>query len=214
MLSHFSHVQLFACVAHQAPLSIGSSRQEYWSRSPCSSLGDLPNPGIESESLKSPAFVSKSFVVPWWLNDLKKKKICLQCGKPRFNSWIKEDPLEKGMATHSSILAWRIPMDWGAWWATVHGLQRATKHSRKVLTYLAFLLVSDSIHSYISKERGKGQGNSTTRKIIGKTFPHSSVTSQIRLSHTAKTLNINPPAPHPNETFKSCPSESLINLKC
>ena len=31
-----------------------------------------------------------------------------------------EDPLEEGMATHSSILAWRIPMDRGAWWATVH----------------------------------------------------------------------------------------------
>ena len=30
-----------------------------------------------------------------------------------------EDPLEKGMATHASILAWRIPMDRGAWWATV-----------------------------------------------------------------------------------------------
>ena len=27
---------------------------------------------------------------------------------------------EKGMATHSSILAWRIPIDRGAWWATVH----------------------------------------------------------------------------------------------
>ena len=37
-------------------------------------------------------------------------------------SW--EDPLEKEMATHSSILAWRIPMDRGAWWATVHGSQR------------------------------------------------------------------------------------------
>ena len=35
-----------------------------------------------------------------------------------------EDPLEKGMATHSSILAWRIPVDRGAWWATVH---RVTK---------------------------------------------------------------------------------------
>ena len=35
-----------------------------------------------------------------------------------------EDPLEKGMATHSSILAWRIPMDRGAWQATVH---RVTK---------------------------------------------------------------------------------------
>ena len=31
-----------------------------------------------------------------------------------------EDPLEQGMATHSSILTWRIPMDRGAWWATVH----------------------------------------------------------------------------------------------
>ena len=35
-----------------------------------------------------------------------------------------EDPLEEGMATHSIILAWRIPMDRGAWWATVHGVQR------------------------------------------------------------------------------------------
>ena len=33
-----------------------------------------------------------------------------------------EDPLEKGMATHSSILAWRIPMDQGAWRVTVHGV--------------------------------------------------------------------------------------------
>ena len=31
-----------------------------------------------------------------------------------------EDPLEEGMATHSSILAWRIPTDSGAWQATVH----------------------------------------------------------------------------------------------
>ena len=33
-----------------------------------------------------------------------------------------EDPLEKEMATHSSILAWEIPMDRGACWATVHGI--------------------------------------------------------------------------------------------
>ena len=31
-----------------------------------------------------------------------------------------EDPLEEGMTTHSSILAWRIPMDRGAWRAAVH----------------------------------------------------------------------------------------------
>ena len=36
-----------------------------------------------------------------------------------------EDPLEEGMATHSSILAWRILMDRGAWWATVHGVEKS-----------------------------------------------------------------------------------------
>ena len=35
-----------------------------------------------------------------------------------------EDPLEKEMATHSSNLAWRIPMNRGAWWATVHGVTK------------------------------------------------------------------------------------------
>ena len=49
VLSCFSCVQLFVTpwtVAHQAPLSMGFSRQEYWSRFPCSSPGDLPNLGI------------------------------------------------------------------------------------------------------------------------------------------------------------------------
>ena len=36
-----------------------------------------------------------------------------------------EAPLEEGMATHSSILAWRIPMDRGAWWATVHSVAKS-----------------------------------------------------------------------------------------
>ena len=36
-----------------------------------------------------------------------------------------EDSLEEGMATHSSILAWRIPMDRGAWRATVHGIAKS-----------------------------------------------------------------------------------------
>ena len=35
------------------------------------------------------------------------------------------DPLEKGWATHSSILAWRIPMDRGAWQDTVHGVAKS-----------------------------------------------------------------------------------------
>ena len=41
-------------------------------------------------------------------------------------TWVQfldsEDPLEKRMATHSSILAWRISMDRGTWWATTHGV--------------------------------------------------------------------------------------------
>ena len=58
VLSHFSCVRLFATlwtVAHQAPLSIGFSRQEYWSGLPCSPPEDLSNPGIEPASLMSPA---------------------------------------------------------------------------------------------------------------------------------------------------------------
>ena len=41
-----------------------------------------------------------------------------------FRSLGWEDPLAEGMATHSSILAWRLPMDRGAWQATVHGVAR------------------------------------------------------------------------------------------
>ena len=36
-----------------------------------------------------------------------------------------EDPLEKGKGAHPSILAWRIPMDRGAWRATVHGMAKS-----------------------------------------------------------------------------------------
>ena len=36
-------------------------------------------------------------------------RICLHCRRPRFNPWVGKIPLEKGMATHYSILAWRVP---------------------------------------------------------------------------------------------------------
>ena len=36
-----------------------------------------------------------------------------------------EDSLEEGMATHSSILAWRIPRDRGGWWIIVHGVTKS-----------------------------------------------------------------------------------------
>ena len=41
-----------------------------------------------------------------------------------WETWVQsldwEDPLEEDVATYSSILAWRIPMERGAWWAVVH----------------------------------------------------------------------------------------------
>ena len=49
-------------VAHQAPLSIGFSRQEYWNGLSCPPLGDPPNPGIKPASLLSPALADEFFI--------------------------------------------------------------------------------------------------------------------------------------------------------
>ena len=60
---HFSHVWLFATrwtVAHQAPLSMEFSRQEYWSGLPFPPPGHLPDPGTEPMSLMSLALASRS----------------------------------------------------------------------------------------------------------------------------------------------------------
>ena len=63
-LSGSSRVRLVATpwtVAFQAPLSMRLPRQEYWSRLPLLSPEDLPDPGIEPESLVSPAFAGRFF---------------------------------------------------------------------------------------------------------------------------------------------------------
>ena len=57
-----SCVQHFATprtVARHTPLSMGFSRQEYWSRLPCPPSGDLPDPGIKPACLMSPALASR-----------------------------------------------------------------------------------------------------------------------------------------------------------
>ena len=51
------------CVAHQAPLSMEFSRQEYWSGLPFPTPGDHPDPGIESLSLASPALAGGFFTI-------------------------------------------------------------------------------------------------------------------------------------------------------
>ena len=66
MLRRFSHVWFFATlwiVAHQSPLSMGFSRQEYWSGLPCSPPGDLPDPGIKPTSFMSLALAGGFFTI-------------------------------------------------------------------------------------------------------------------------------------------------------
>ena len=54
-------LQPHGTVARQAPLSMGLSRQEYWSGLPFPPLGDLPDPGIKPMSLVSPALAGRFF---------------------------------------------------------------------------------------------------------------------------------------------------------
>ena len=64
VLSHFSRVRLSATpwiIAHQRPLSIGFSRQEYWRGLPWPPPGGLPDPGIEPASPTSPALQADFF---------------------------------------------------------------------------------------------------------------------------------------------------------
>ena len=65
MLSCFSHVHLFVTlwtVTLQPSLSLGFSRQEYWSGLLCLPSGDLPDPGSEPASLESPALAVGLFI--------------------------------------------------------------------------------------------------------------------------------------------------------
>ena len=81
MLSPVSHVQLCMAlwtIAHQAPLSVGFSKQEYWSGLQCPPPGDLPNPGMELTSLVCPASAGGFFTTsaPWEaLGGYERKKV-------------------------------------------------------------------------------------------------------------------------------------------
>ena len=79
--SHVWHCVTFWTVAHQALLSMGLSRQEYWSELPCPPPGDLPNPRVEPMSLKSPALAGRFFTTSttWEAHDhsMRHDKICL-----------------------------------------------------------------------------------------------------------------------------------------
>ena len=76
VLSHFSRVQLFAIpwtAAHQVPLSMEFSRQEYCSGLPFPSLGNVPDSGIKSLSLVSPALADQ-FFTSWATREAQPQK--------------------------------------------------------------------------------------------------------------------------------------------
>ena len=80
ILSCFSHDQLFVTAwtaAHQAPLFMRFSRQEFWNVLPFPPPGDLPDPGIEPAFLMFPALVGEFFTTSttWEVPDRKIRKV-------------------------------------------------------------------------------------------------------------------------------------------
>ena len=124
----FGPVQFFTTpwtVAHQTPLSMEFSRQEYCSVLPFPPLGDLPNSGMEPcvscigrwilypcttwiylNCLPCLLFLSFMPSQDFPVTQTVKNLPAMQETRVRFLGW--EVPLEKGMAIHSSVLAWRI----------------------------------------------------------------------------------------------------------
>ena len=103
-----SHVRFFVTpwtVAHQAPLIMGFSRQEYCSGLPFPSPGDLPDPGIELMSITSPALTSGFFttsftwetheclLLPIWSTALDEARTENVCTFPFINTGWSQDRL-------------------------------------------------------------------------------------------------------------------------
>ena len=83
--SVMSNLRTGWAITHQDPLSMGFSRQEYWSGLPCPPAGDLPDPGIEPTSLMSPALAGRFFItrdtwevpVIWILPSFCQRRFCI-----------------------------------------------------------------------------------------------------------------------------------------
>ena len=70
-------------------------------------------------------------------------------------TWVRslgqEDPLEKEKATHSSIIAWRIPTNKGAWRATAHGVAKS-QDTTKRLTHTGFKQVETGERTQVTEQ--------------------------------------------------------------
>ena len=90
-----------------------------------------------------------SLVAQWYKNPPAIQEMWVQ-------SLGQEVPLEEGTTTHSSILGWRIPMDRGSWWATVHRVAKksdkteVTEHSHLHIPHLDLLSLKFFILMWIA----------------------------------------------------------------
>ena len=141
VLSRFSRVRPNATlwtVAHQAPLSLGFSRQEYWSGLPFPSWGDLPNPGIELVSPASPALTG--FFYQWatckacccWSDSLWSHGLQHACPPCPLLGRAKKKGLRLSWAfMNSNFLSCRQELNWAGarqsprWWSS--GLEKKPK---------------------------------------------------------------------------------------
>ena len=106
-----SHVQLFETpwniyIAHQAPLSMELSRQEYWSGLPFPSLGDLSDPRIKPTSLASPALAGR-FFTSWATRE------AIKLGKGYMNIFSQKSSIQQifsQQSSHSTNINWMSSM--------------------------------------------------------------------------------------------------------
>ena len=129
------------------------SRQEYYSGQPFPSPGNLPNQGIESGS---PALQADSLPAKPpgkgspMAQQVKNPPAVQETQETRVQSLGREDPLEEGMAAHSSILAWEIPRTEETDRLQLEGLQRVGG----ACTHTA--MSTDELNPDFQRQRGPG----------------------------------------------------------
>ena len=123
VLTCFSRVWLFVAlwtVAYKAPLSVGFSRQESWSRLLCPAPRDLPNPGTELTSLMSPGLAGRFFTssATWEAHETVQGNIIVQFKNGCYrdflgNPVVKTSPPNAGIAGSIPGQGARISHAWG-----------------------------------------------------------------------------------------------------
>ena len=111
--------------------------------------------------------------------------------------------LEKEMATHSSILAWRIPMDRGAWWATVHGVAKNWPWLR---TSLSLFSQTACLFHYLSLDKNLVLGKQISYLLLFSSVQFSrSVVSNSLWPHELQHSRLPCPSPTPRAYSNSYP---------